>query len=534
MDSTRPNLKRACAAITAILVVLLQVPVWAENSEIPVSTDFYAGARLQSGGSAGSVGEKSGGSAGSSVGEKSGVSADSSAGERAGSSADRSAFAGSGTTESVVAIAAVPPITQASEINRITARAVDKQLELLQMSTNLKLQTAPLNQWRERRWFSYAFSNQVLTAIGSYINGCTRLQYRNNTAKAPKNLFVNSSWLRVIAYAIILAGCAGEAANDLRIQWHEKKIGLDVKSYLSHARESLAAIDELIRQRAKLVEAEPDPEVKQALMKETQILQQIRNCCADDLEEAYIRARSVRAARFFQYEYVGASNILGGAGTLSNTIVTIQDKIPKYLWPGGVGDSVTGPMNAVAPELIRRAGLHAARKAGHPLTSEISFDARDAIVNKFDSDLQNFCNLPACQKNLEIAHHVSTYEVQGKVLAQHFSMRPQVPKGTVGRVVGDFGAFAGGITKCANGIETLVGAYQYPKKVEKRFETFGGGGIAYGVGMTIAAEETLRREVISEVRWHKLPKHKRLRSVLQEQMVVLNKARDGLQSEAGL
>ncbi len=431
-----------------------------------------------------------------------------------------------------------PVITQSDSIpvhltplNSVTARVVDKELELLQMSTNLKLQTAPLNQWRERRWFSYAILNQTLTAIGSYINGCTRLHYRNDTGRAPKNLFVNSSWLRVIAYGIILAGCAGEAANDYRIQRHEKKIGLDVKSYLRYARESLSAIDQLLTERTKLAESESNSEIREALMRETQILRQIRNCCADDLEEAYVRSRMVRASRYFQYGFVGASNLMGGAGTLANTIFTIQNKPSSYLWPGGVGDTVTGPMNAFAPELIRQAGFRAGRKAGHPLTAELSFDARDAIINKFDSDLLNFCELPACQRDLEIAHHVPTYEIQGKVLAQHFSMRPQPPKGTVGRVVGDFGAFAGGATKCANGIENLVGAYRYPQDAHTRFENYGAGGVAYGIGMSMAAEETLRREVISEVRWHRLPKNKRLRSVLQQQMVLLSKARQSLQTE---
>jgi hypothetical protein len=400
------------------------------------------------------------------------------------------------------------------------------------MSTNLKLQTQPLNQWRERRWFSYAFANQSITAIGAFINGCTRLHYRHDVRRAPKNAFVNSSWLRVVAYAIIIAGCAGEAANDLRIQIHEKKIGLDMKAYLKHANESLNSIDELIQQRSAMVEAENDPEMKDALRRETHMLMQIRNCCADDLEEAYCRSKAVRAQRFFQYGYVGASNIVGGAGTLANTIFTIQNRPPSWLWPGGVGDTATGPMNAFAPELIRQAGYYSRRKAGHPLTSQVTFDAREAVVNRLDADLKTFCNLPICQRNLEVAHHVPTYALEGQILSQHFSMRPQPPKGTVGRVVGDFGAFAGGATKCVNGIETLVGAYHYPTNGEKRFENYGGGGVAYGIGMSMAAEESLRREVISEVKWHRLPKEKRLKNVLKAQLVMLSKAREELQLDS--
>ncbi|CAN5406403.1 hypothetical protein BH10CYA1_BH10CYA1_01030 [soil metagenome] len=119
-----------------------------------------------------------------------------------------------------------------SSLNQLTARAVDKELELMQMSTNLKLQTAPLNQWRERRWFAYSIINQILTVVGTYINGCTRIQYRNHTSDAPKNLFVNSSWLRIIAYAITVAGCVAETANDLRIQRSENKAGLNLRAYV--------------------------------------------------------------------------------------------------------------------------------------------------------------------------------------------------------------------------------------------------------------------------------------------------------------
>lgn len=420
------------------------------------------------------------------------------------------------------------PLKQPSTVNQLTARAVDRELELMQMSTNLKLQTAPLNQWRERRWFSYAFSNQVLTAIGMYINGCARIQYRHHTGDAPKNLFVNSSWLRIIAYAISIAGCAAETANDLRIQRIENKAGLNLRSYLKHARESLAAIDVLIKQRSELIELEQNSEAKQMLIRETRILTELRNSCADDLEEAYIRAKSVRASRYFQYAYVGTSSIIGGAGTVANTIATIQDKPPNYLWPGGVGDTFTGVMNGLAPEAVRRAGQFGGRRAGHPLTAELTFDARDTIVNKLDADLENLRNSTGWQNQPEIAGHVPIYEVQSKILAQHFSSRLPAPKGTVGRVVGDFGALAGGATKVSNGIETLVGAFKYRKDDHKRFENFGAGGIAYGIGMTVAAEETLRREVVSEVKWHRLPKEKRLKSILKAQLATLAKARDDL------
>lgn len=426
----------------------------------------------------------------------------------------------------------IVPLNQPLTVNQLTARAVDKELELMQMSTNLKLQTAPLNQWRERRWFSYAFSNQVLTAIGMYINGCTRIQYRHHTGDAPKNLFVNSSWLRVIAYAIAIAGCAGETANDLRIQRVENKAGLNLRSYLKHAKESLTAIDALIKQRADLIDLEQNPETKEMLIRETRILTELRNSCADDLEESYVRAKSVRASRYFQYAYVGASNIIGGAGTLANTIATIRNDPSNYLWPGGVGDTLTGAMNAVAPEAIRRAGKFGGLRAGHPLTAELTFDARDTIINKLDADLENLRNSTAWQNQPEIAAHVPIYEVQGEILAQHFSSRPQPPKGTIGRVVGDFGALAGGGTKVSNGIETLVGAFKYPNDAHKRFENFGAGGIAYGVGMTVTAEETLRREVKSEISWHRLPKAKRLKSILKAQLVSLAKAREDLHVDA--
>ncbi|MBS1952832.1 MAG: hypothetical protein JST89_01460 [Cyanobacteria bacterium SZAS-4] len=428
----------------------------------------------------------------------------------------------------LVLVIPVPVNAEPPTVNQLTARAVDKELELMQMSTNLKLQTAPLNQWRERRWFSYAFSNQVLTAIGTYINGCTRIQYRHHTGDAPKNAFVNSSWIRIIAYAIALAGCAAETANDLRIQRVENKAGLNLRSYLKHAKESLAAIDGLIKQRAELIDLEPNLETKEMLIRETRILTELRNSCADDLEESYIRAKSVRASRYFQYAYVGTSSIIGGAGTLANTIATIHDDPPNYLWPGGAGDTLTGAMNAVAPEAIRRAGNFGGRRAGHPLTAELTFDARDTVVNKLDADLENLRNSSGWQNQPEIAAHVPIYEVQGKILAQHFSSRPQPPKGTVGRVVGDFGALAGGTTKMSNGIETLVGAFKYPKDAHKRFENFGAGGIAYGVGMIVTAEETLRREVKSEIIWHRLPKVKRLKSILKAQLATLSRARDDL------
>jgi hypothetical protein len=81
--------------------------------------------------------------------------------------------------------------SKAQEINdpglsSVTHEVVDNELQLMQMSTRLKLQTAPQSQWRERRWFFYSVTNQTLTVAGALMNGIGRFYYADHTRRAPK------------------------------------------------------------------------------------------------------------------------------------------------------------------------------------------------------------------------------------------------------------------------------------------------------------------------------------------------------------
>jgi hypothetical protein len=300
-------------------------------------------------------------------------------------------------------------------------------------------------------------------------------------------------------------------------------LGVDLSSYIKHARESLTTIDSLIKKRESLIAREPEAQTAEALRRENLLLQDIRDCCADDLEEAYVRAKRVRASLYFQYLWVATSNTLGGGGTLANNIANIKNLSPHAGWPGGVGDMLSGSMNMITPEAVNYAGRAGAHLAGNPLTAEISTSAKKSAIMKLDTDLESLRATTAPAP-------YGVYQIERTILAQHFSSRPKPLKGTVGRVVGDFGAAAGGGGKLTNGIEVLVGNYKDPTNAHKRFDAFGGGGIAYGTGVAIAEEETLRREFLSELRWHKLPKAKRQSEILKTQLAELDRARAELHS----
>jgi hypothetical protein len=419
-----------------------------------------------------------------------------------------------------------------NSLDGVTVQALDKELEMMQLATNLRLQTAPQSQWRERRWFAYSVTNQTLTIIGALMNGCGRIHYRNMPGKAPKNLFVNATWIRFVANAVSVVGSAAEAAIDLSKQRIDKRAGIDLATYIKYATKNLSLIDAALLQRGQLVAHEENIGIRDLLNRENKILNDMRECCADDLEEAYIRAKSVRASRYFQYSWVGLSNAAGGAGTLANNIAAINDKPLRLTWAGGVGDVISGSMNMITPELVDDAGYLAARAAGHPLTKELSFSSKASLLTKFDADLQNFHSSILSSSNISdgVALRQNVYDVEKNILDQRFSSRPKPPKGTVGRVVGNFGSAVGGAGKLSNGVETLVGNFKYTKNGHQRFENLGGGGIVYGAGTAVAEEETVRREVISEMTWHRLPKEKRLAQILKAQLALLDKARADLKA----
>lgn len=73
--------------------------------------------------------------------------------------------------------------------------------------------------------------------------------------------------------------------------------------------------------------------------------------------------------------------------------------------------------------------------------------------------------------------------------------------------------------------EVLVGSYRYPTDAPKRFENLSAGGIAYGAGVAIAEEETLRREFNSELKWHRRPKAQRPTEIPKNELQQLKTVR---------
>ncbi len=426
---------------------------------------------------------------------------------------------------------AVEPVAPAATVDDNTRAIAASELELMELSTRLRLQSISGARWRARRWFAYSFSNQTLTVVGALLGGCGRFRYLHNPRLAPRDFFEHAAWLRIMANCISIGGSAIEGSLDFMTGLRERRQGIDLPTVVKRAKVLLLEIDKLLTQRTQLLTIVPEGSKSNSLQTKTAILQNMRDILAADFAESYGRLRGVRAARYLQYLWVTGSNAAGGSGTLSGVVASSRKYGPKRSGAGGVGDIISGSMNMIAPSIIAATDL-AARRIVMPANvltkSEQSRKLQDLSAKLSELESRQTADT---QGNNSAGLNVSSriFELEKEVLAQHLQARDADDRGLRRRLLSqEFGAGVGGACKLVNGIEVARGCYRWVRQPHERFEAFGRGGITYGLGMLVTAEESLRRQTLSEIKTKRQPPQKAVDALLKNQLEQLQAARQAL------
>jgi hypothetical protein len=93
--------------------------------------------------------------------------------------------------QAIPAVPAPPAVAQGTvlqggiEVDDISNEIAQKELDLMKLSTNLKLEQMP-DRWAGRRWTLDNLALTATVATGSYLNGVGRLQFDRNTGGISK------------------------------------------------------------------------------------------------------------------------------------------------------------------------------------------------------------------------------------------------------------------------------------------------------------------------------------------------------------
>lgn len=410
--------------------------------------------------------------------------------------------------------AAVHATSSPQSIESLTDELLGKEVELMRLQTNLLLHTFPKHGWTERRWLFYSLSNMVLTSVGAFIDASGRFSYlhRNRIARAPRYLFDDGAWCRILANYISVGGSAIEFFADRWADHRSVKEGVDLKTmrrYFEGLRHDIAA---LATQRAKLIEnAQLSSGQRYRMQLESSVLSDLDQQATSQFVRAYAGAKGERVSRDINLLLTGASNFNAGAGAMVGVIANNLNHgtarwRTRLSGTGGICDIVSGSVNFSVP-LFMRAGANAeSLLAARSLFRSIDFE-RKPILN-WQDPLSNYEQLKETDESIaaKMSKRRATFQMLGAILTEQDAMWERRYQRRWQRLREQMiPATSNGSTKTTHGITSVIAAFDLTakNKVQQRFRIVGAGNMAYGAGYALGSTEVIRYETRTELRQYR-------------------------------
>jgi hypothetical protein len=431
---------------------------------------------------------------------------------------------------STVGTANQPTVLRGSvEVDDIANQIAQKELDLMKLNTNLKIEQLP-DRWAGRRWF---FDNEALigcVATGSYMNGTQRLRFQRKPTKISKYFFGNAGWTRMIGSWIIVGGAAIEISALAARQYHQFRTGVDPETMRKYADGLQNSIDDLLHKREAAIAASgvAGPE-KQALDSETLVLRDVRNLSVNEFARYYAGAKGNAVGQYAGYLIAGANNGLIASGAITGNHYGLEKtkhgtarERTRGGGAAGVCDTIAGAVNMSVP-FTTRAIAYAARHSARQSVARQLDCAEPAHLDQLHEHQKEFHALVASQPDLAVHGFVgrdSIFAKQASIFDQHEALRIGEAKAARTKFLHQFIFFESvGATKVANGIGSMVGGFKYTNNAHLRFQALGGVGIAQGVGYTVAGSDLLASQLWGEIQSARLrSQHRATGQILHKQV----------------
>jgi hypothetical protein len=439
--------------------------------------------------------------------------------------------------QAIPAVPAPPAVAQGTvlqggiEVDDISNEIAQKELDLMKLSTNLKLEQMP-DRWAGRRWTLDNLALTATVATGSYLNGVGRLQFDRNTGGISKFYFARAGWLRLVGSSIIVGGSIFEIGMLAGKQYREFKRGVDPNTMRKYADNLQNSIDELLKKRDAAVAASgTGGSERQAQDAEGQVLHDVRNLGVNEFARWYAQAKGISAATYAGYAIAGGNNVLIGAGAIVGNhfglSVTGSDAA-RTRGGGGAGicDTIAGCINMTVPFDTRLVNYIVSHRAHKSIAQQLDL-SEPGQLDQLHAHAQQYhalvANLPQSGMHGSVMRD-SIFAKQTAIFDQHEALRLGEKKAARHKMLSQLVFFESlGATKLANGILTMRGDFFHTTDGTLRFRDLGAGGIVQGVGYTVGGAELLRNQLWGELQSARLRSQGRgTGQILHKQLDELN------------
>ncbi|MCW5823709.1 MAG: hypothetical protein KIT34_12965 [Cyanobacteria bacterium TGS_CYA1] len=263
-----------------------------------------------------------------------------------------------------------------SKIEDVSNDILQKELELLKLSTRARIASTDKNRVKPWRTFLYNLGGSGVATAGIVTIASERWRTWKTPANAHRDVLLAGPILLLTSHSIIAGGILLEAALDIRNDRKLKKQGLDPKSTKRKALEICKEIDQKLTERNNLLASvnsnstisESEKDVFNA---ETKVLTDLRNAAINEYSQTYVRAKRRIAARNISYINGFSAATTGGyLGSLCG-ILAVANRKPRTVGPGGIGFIISGANIVAGPVLGKMAGNFAAKRGQKEMKGEL-------------------------------------------------------------------------------------------------------------------------------------------------------------------
>lgn len=303
-----------------------------------------------------------------------------------------------------------------SRIEEVSNEVLQKELELLELSTKARIASTDKNRVKPWRTFIYNLGGSGVATAGLITISSERWRTWKQPATANRDVLLAGPTLLLISHSIIAGGIVLEATLDLINDRKLRKKGLDPKSTKEKAVLLCKEIDQKLAQRNQIISSVDlssyiSGAEKQAIDAETNVLTDLRNAALSEYMQTYTRSKRRIAARNISYLNGFSAATTGGyLGSLCG-ILAVANRKPRTVGPGGIGFIVSGVNIMTGPILARMAGNFSAKRSQNEMKKDFGEVPKGNIANSL-----NVLKQLNTSGNQNISTRLSIYETAGDLI----------------------------------------------------------------------------------------------------------------------
>lgn len=243
----------------------------------------------------------------------------------------------------------------ASRLETLTKEIAQKEVELLRLNTNFRIECTRVSKWKPWRLFVYNLGASSCSDAGITSITATRWHYWTRPKSMPRSTAMAGPICLLIGHCITLGGVMTETTLDLINDYKVRKKGFDAKTTHSRVLAIKGDLDRLLADRATLLDRAQDltPSELELAKTEGTVLKDVRDLALSEYSQFFVRAH-----KFFGNRDTNSLMAMTAAGTGGFEgsllgIISANKRQPRLVGPGGLGFLISGATIVATPPATR-------------------------------------------------------------------------------------------------------------------------------------------------------------------------------------